>query len=415
MRDVGHRHLGDLAIHVLAPLRKRVLPGIDLLGGQPAVVHGHRHDLLLDRLVDDALGEEEGRKVRVRTARDAWMPVLDASVQGTGADSVAQRLEVFRQLFEITGHGQILIEGDAQGGTARGDYLHRGLSHNQEYGERIRHSHPVDAVAAGFAAAALTIATRASTPMTGRELTCIVDHAEGCTFTLEPDPSAEGPRHHRLDLSPRTGGPARDEVESGIRGLITDRRNDERGLAKHWGSWLTRQPVAYGAALRQVVVAGAREKDPRLVDVAISLLRDAGRIDMLHLFIRILTSPEWASMFGPIWPQPSVVAASCSAIARSLGHGGLTVESCTRSRLVVLADPDPEASWRTHLPEGAADAGSAFLVGMAMAIAQVAWLDWKDGGPEEVPRRLLESPRVRVDTLLDQALGDPTTGVVVER
>lgn len=415
MRDAGHRHAGDLAIHVLDPLRKRVLPGIDLLGGQPAVVHGHRHDLLLERIVDDAVGELAGRALRVRTARDAWLPVLEASVAGLGADTPTQRLDLFRQLFEITGHGQLLIEGDADGGTAVGDYLHRGLAHNRAYGDRVRHSEPVDSVAAGFAAAALTVASRAPVPLMARETACIVDQAESCTFVLEPDPEDAAPSREELDLSPQGSGPAQDEVETGIRGLVTDRRNDDRGLAEHWGSWLTRQPLAYSASLRQAVVAGAREKDPRLVEVAVGLLRDAARIDMLHLFIGILTSPEWSSMFGPIWPDPSVIAASCAAIGRSLGHGGLAVESCSRTRLVLTADPDPEARWRTHLSDEAEDAGSAFLAGSALAMAQVAWLDWTEGGPDDMPKRLLQPPRVRVRAASDQALGDAVTRIVVER
>lgn len=365
------------------------LPEQDLmfLAGQPAVYHCHHFNLFLDQTIDDALGAERSRALRMRAGREFAHLVITAVCDELHAQSPPARLQVAISLFKALGHGVLQFDADANGGTARGSHLHYGFAWHEKYGAQVTRRTPADGFAAGYAAAAVEVAFGLSLgSISGEEHTCIAMRAPACEFVLrrtdgvgDDAESAGTPvaveQTRSLLAAPENGlfEEIIQPISGGLKNFTAGVAGDERGLVQAFGVFVTMHLAGYYNRLSYDAVEMLRRESPHSVPVMEDLLRESGHVCVFNTFGGILLSPEWEALVGPVVDDPATIAAWSMAIARALGMGRWSIAEFDPGKRFVLRTSSSYESVYYRTRHGIAEQPVEYLLqGAALATAQLA-------------------------------------------
>lgn len=396
---------------------------LDFFAGAPMVYHCHHFNLFLDQTIDDALGPAEGQRVRIQAAQAAARQLLQGLVAATGARTPAERLELAQDTFRAIGHGRLRIQADRTGGSAEGEFLHYSFAWREKYGELIRRHHPVDAVAAGFAAAAIEIAFGEA--MHAEEHQCIAMEHARCSFRFHP---SSAPRiallsQDNIQTNAPTGGIAEERIASisaGLRQFLAGVSGDDRGLVSAFGVYVTRHLTNYYNNISYTAIDHVAGRSPALVPMLEGLLRESGQVCVFNTFGGILYSPEWDGMVGRIGGDLEEVVSSCCGIARALGFGSWAIGELSADRLVLQTGSEYESPYCTAALGRQCTGTSYFFQGAALAFMRL-WqaVDWRmrPALSQDLYNEMFRTgrPTWHVEQRQTLSAGDPISQVVVTR
>lgn len=368
------------------------MPGQDLmfLAGQPAVYHCHHFNLFLDQTIDDALGLEKSRVLRVRAGREFSHQVIAAVAEQAGAVSPPERLQLALSMFRGLGHGRLEIDADANGGTARGHFLHYGFAWHEKYGSRVTRKHGADAFAAGFAGGAVEVAySLPSGSIEVEETQCIAMRASHCEFSLRRSSTVDQPLAPitEADAQKVVGTPQNglfeeiiQPIAAGLKDFTAGVAGDERGLVQAFGVFVTMHLAGYYNRLSYDAIQMLETESPHSLPIMEELLRESGHVCVFNTFGGILLSPEWGALVGPLVDDPGTIAAWSMAIARSLGMGRWAISEFEPGKRMVMQTSSSYESVYYRTRHGLAKRPVEYLLqGAAVATAQLAHrVNWTD-------------------------------------
>lgn len=366
------------------------LPGQDLhfLAGTPYVYHCHHFNLFHDQTVEDALGTEASFQLRSCAAQSATYHLLSEVTRRQGAVTPAERLELAATLFAWMGQGHLELLGTAQGGRSRGSHLHYSLAWHEKYGTKVRRHQPVDAFAAGFAAAATEVAFGLPAgSLSARETSCFACRQPGCELELSANevPATCPPIVDRDAVAQQVGSiltgqeEARiTQIAAGLKEFVAGVHGDDRGLIQGFGLFITRHLASYYNETAYETIHQLEQRNPGLVPVLEALFGESGHVCVFYTFGNILLSPEWEGLVGPIRGEVEEVVSSCTAIARALGFGHWTIEELVpQKRLVLRCSSNYEAPFYRHRYGQSQRPRCYFFANAARAFMQLAHrVDW---------------------------------------
>lgn len=403
---------------------------LDFLAGSPVVAHCHHFNLFWDQTMDDALGEEAGRRVRTLAAHKASYRFLRALVDEVGATSPVERLRLAAAVFSAMGHGKLHLAVGRSGGLVRGEQLHYGFGWREKYGAAMRRSAPADAFATGFSAAATEVAYGLDPgSRRGQEERCIVDGSAGCNIRVTSHvgdpmlPLGVDPQSARDVLPPvDTTGLYEDQIApivSGLREFLSGVAGDDRGVIEAFGVLVTSNLADYyNHAAADVLEVIAREK-PGGVDAFRALLMEAGHACAFHTFGGVLASPEWEGMVGAPSGDPLEIAIGCVSLARALGFGRWSIESFEPGERLVMTSPGTyESLFSRLLAADGKNAVGGIFVGAGIGIMQLAHgVTWQPRPriDNALYLELAKTSPWRVEQDSSFAAGDPLDRIVVTR
>jgi hypothetical protein len=274
------------------------------LSDQLVFMQSHHHSLFLDQTVSDALGGE-GWAVRKQAAFESAHALLDATFKEQRIEGSKERLDAAAALFAAMGHGTLLFDVTAEGGMVRGDELYYGASFVEKYGKIVRNRRPVDSFAAGFSAAAASLAFPSDWGhFEAEEVACAAKGDSGCAFTLSRRP--ERPRigavvTRQVVASLPVKSPPLDAASSQYPQAIPTamrvlRRlaSDNAGTMRAFGARVAVVPIGYVNQITYDTMHLLENRTPELVPVYAALAREAAQVGAFYLLGGVLSSPEWA-------------------------------------------------------------------------------------------------------------------------
>ncbi|MCP3999067.1 MAG: hypothetical protein GY722_28990 [bacterium] len=365
------------------------LPGQDLkfLGSTPYVYHCHHFNLFHDQTVEDALGEEEGFVIRSRSAQSAAWQLLFDAVAKAGAATPAERLQLAAAIFPWMGQGRLELLADAQGGSVRGDHLHYSFAWREKYGSRVRRRFPIDAFAAGFAAAATEVAFGLSPgTLTSNEKSCFACRQPACSFEL--DRQGEGAPVEPVDREVflrHIDNPGEGleegriaEIAGGLNEFLLGVDGDQRGLVQGFGIFITRHLPGYYDQTAYETIHSIEEHSPQATPAVEELFGESGHVCVFYTFGNLLLSPEWEALVGPLGGEVEEIVTGCTAIARGLGFGHWTVADLEPDkRLVMHSSSNYESPFYLERYGLSEKPRCYFFANAARAIMQLAHqVDW---------------------------------------
>lgn len=370
---------------------------LTFLGSAPYVYHCHHFNLFHDQTIDDALGEEAGFQVKSRAAHRASRHLLADAVESLGDSTPAARLAAAQGVFSWLGHGKLQIGADASGGTAHGEYLHYSYAWREKYGRRVRRTQPMDAFAAGFAAAAVEVAFDLPAESMGVEETdCFVNKAPSCSFRLTPRQAAQSASPGDLVVPASTVQVGRAEIEPhlatpecgvqeeriatvarGLKDFVLGLDSDDTGLMQGFGVFVTRHLTAYYNATAFETLHRIERERPQMVPVVEELFGESGHVCVFYTLGNIMLSAEWEALAGAPSGNVADTVTSCVAICRALGFGHWTVAEVDDDRLVLRGSSNYEAPYYLARWGASETARSYFLASSARAMMRLAHgVDW---------------------------------------
>jgi len=401
---------------------------LTFLAGIPYVYHCHHYNLFHDQTIDDALGEEDGARIRTTAAHNAFRELLASAFAMSGATTPAERVSLASEVFAWMGQGRLSFDVTRGGGRARSPSLHYGFAWREKYGSRVKRDEPADAVAAGFAAATNELAfDLAIDAIACAEHRCLATRDAECEFTLTPGmghlsrPAVDEATVRRY-ISPPIPGADEDRIAAIASGLLEFMRGvqgDERGLVAAFNVFVTAHlPGYYNETVYEAVHHVERTAAAHVPAVE-ALMREAGQVCVFNTFGNVLLSPEWEGLVGPPTGVPSDVVAFCTAIARGLGFGHwLIAEYEPRKRLVIQATSNYEEPFYRARYGIAKKPRSYFVQGAALAIMLLAetvrWTDQPQLTNEYYIDLFRGKPRYRVEQTRCMARGEPLSEYVVD-
>jgi hypothetical protein len=336
---------------------RKVMPETNWLSaeGSQCLFHCHHYNLFHDQTIDDILGSAKGDALRREAAKVAFGTLFFRLASHAGLETSVDRLSAALETFRTWGHGRLMLDVSASGGTATGTHLHYGFSWLEKYGEKVRRTEPADAVAAGAAAGAMAASFNLSLDaVSGSETRCIAKRDPICEFRLEYGGNS-GAELQALEVSaverfqPRSSvvGLFEEEISrrtAKLQEFLSGVAGDERGLIGAFNVWVTLHLADYYCLTAFEAIRALEAKRPDAVGLGEALLREAGHVCVFNTIGNILLSPEYEALFGPLDGSPESIVIDCSAISRALGFGKwMPVEMKGKDRLVVLATATYEA------------------------------------------------------------------------
>ena len=394
----------------------------------PTVFHCHHFNLFWDQTIDDALGPELGTVIRTNAAREAFYDLLAGLAARMRIGRSDDMIALAQAAFHMAGQGSLMFNADGQGGEIIGEHLHYGVAWNEKY-SRVRRTHPADAVAAGFAAAAIELGYGAQRDSVRcREVECITLESSRCRFRAdiaEPGPLS-GPMTRTQvaqAVGPTFGGLYEDAIEpivAQLRHMTAGLVGDDRGLIQAFGLFVSELPTTYYSRAGYDGLRHLNRTAPGSVPVMHALLREAGHVCAFNTFGAIMSSPEWEALVGTPSGEHAQTIAGCLAIARALGMGHWCVTDFEAGRRLVLRTPSTyEASYFVSREGRATTPQCFFFQGAAVGIMQlIERIRW--GERPKFNQALYDSmfrnglPWQCVETQC-VAKGDPCCEVVVTR
>ena len=360
---------------------------LKLLGSAPYVYHCHHFNLFHDQTVEDALGQKEGFRVRSQAARRAAGHLLNDAVRLQGAGTPVEKLQLAASLFAWMGHGHLELQADSHGGRARGDHLHYSFAWREKYGSRVRRHFPIDAFAAGFAAAATEVAFDL-TPgsLSPTEESCFACREPGCKFDItEGSGSDSAPAVDSSTLQRHVHTPQKsiDEdtianITQGLNEFLIGVEGDERGLVQGFGIFITRHLSGYYDQTAYDTIHFIEKNAPQATTAVEALFGESGHVCVFNTFGNLLLSPEWEGMVGSVRGEVEEIVTSCTAIARGLGFGHWAIEELVPDqRLVMRSTSNYEFPFYLERYGKSEKPRCYFFANAARAIMQLAHrVDW---------------------------------------
>ncbi len=400
----------------------------NFLSDIPTVFHSHHFNLFWDQTIDDALGPKLSTALRANAAGESFYDILAGLALDLAVSTPDDMLELAQATFAAAGQGRLTFEVDERGGRVLGEHLHFSTAYNEKY-RRVRRRHGLDALAAGFSAAAIELAHGLQRDSVRcRELACAAIDAPRCEFKAEvgvPGPMT-GPMT-RTQFDDANGGPApglfqaeADAIVDGLGALVRTLAGDTRGLIRAFGVYMSELPTTYYNRAGYDGLRHVRRTAPELVPVMHTLMREAGHACVFHTFGSILTSPEWNLVAPAPTGEPELTLASSMAIARVLGLGYWTVrEYVAGARLVITTPATYEAAYFVNR-EGRASSPQCFffqgaVVGLMQLVERVDWPSRPTFDRAEYERLFRPGLPWRAEETTCVAQGDPCCEVVVTR
>ena len=420
----------------------RPVVGAGLLAVSDQIVLGatHHESVLLDQAVSDALGSE-GWAVRRQAAFDACFALIGAIAKRLGIEGDREILDLATELYATLGLGQIRFDITATGGEVVGSDLLFGGGHQERYGAKTKQRHQADAFAAGFAAAAASIAYPSDWGSFEADETRCVAKGDGvCLFSLSRRPLTFRPGDGltRADAEQLLGPdapPESDPLPMGrlTRDIVASCVASERGIIRISDCRFALLPASYRSQLTfdtlhllekraagrppaSAPQAGAANP-PRLGLLFLELAREASRAGMFQLLGSLFECAPIRDAFGSPTEDPHERVEQLSSIAGAVGWGPVSVlEYAPDERLVIGVSMTPEAVYYAARHGGTPQSRMPGLQGLAEAIFLLATaVRWGEENVSlELYRRLsLEGPDLSVEETRSILSGDRECEIVV--
>jgi len=398
----------------------------------------HHDSVLLDQAVWDALGSESWAVSR-QAAFSTSYRLLSSIATNLGIEGPQQVLDLAAELFAALGLGQIHFEVNAGGGGFTGEDLLFGGGFRERYGSRLLIKHRMDAFAAGYGAAATSVAFPSDWgTFEAEETSCVARGDAVCTFSLarRPDPQRSGHAVTRSDANELVPGEIDDETlgtdlaaRAAALDVMLSATSDDRGIVRltpdhgsiAHGTRVALLPVSYRGQLIFDALHLLERRTPTLAPLFISLVREATQAAVYLEVAEIDRSPGLLRLDRPATSDER--AMRFTAIASALGWGVFSVSEFVPERRLVLTTPvTPEAVYYTSRHGGAPGIELPGLQGVAGAIALLTHeasshaSAWERGTPrfEDYPEILRKAPEIRVEEIRSLVRGDAECEVVVE-
>jgi hypothetical protein len=401
---------------------------LSFLAEIPYIYHCHHYNLFHDQTIDDALGEDEGARIRTAAAHNAFRDLLSAVFERSGATTPVERIALASELFQWMGQGKLHLDVGAGGGRARSASLHYGYAWREKYGARVKRVEPADAVAAGFAAAATELAFGLpSDAIAVTERKCVATRDAECEFDLTPAmghpplPPVDEMAVRRYVVPP-VRGVDEDRIVAISQGLVefmSGVQGDERGLIAAFNVFVTAHLPGYYNETIYETVHRAERTAPSSVPAIEALMQQAGQACVFFTFGNVLLSPEWEGLVGPPTGVSSDVISFCTSIARGLGFGHWLVnEYEPRKRLVLQCTSNYEVPFYRSRYGVAKKPRSYFIQGAAQAMMVLAevvkWKERPQLSNDYYVDLFRAKPRYRVEQTKCLMRGDSISEYVVD-
>jgi hypothetical protein len=377
--------------------------GLLSLGDQLVTYQCHHHSLFLDQTVSDALGGE-GWAVRRQAAFEASHALLASFYAELGIVEPEERLELGAELFAAMGHGRLVFEITAEGGTVRAHDLHYGAGFREKYGARVKNRRPVDTFAAGFVSAAASLAFPSDWgTLEADEVACVARRDDLCVFALTRRPErprfgvvvtrqlverlpvdTSGAPGNVLRPSPVAARAAADLARLLHGSPVSPPRDggDDGGAFRAFGARMAMVPVSYSNQITFDTVHLIEKRSPELFPLVATLVREAARTGAFHLLGVVVASAAWRREHGAAALEPDVRLEQLVGLARALGWGAFEVEDFTPGRVLVLKSPmTHESAYYAARHGSAMRARLFFQQGLALGLMHLS--ESVDFGAEE--------------------------------
>jgi hypothetical protein len=385
----------------------------------------HHDSVLLDQAVWDALGSESWA-VRRQVAFDTSHRMLQTITKNLGIDAPAEILDLAQELFSALGFGQLRFFVNATGGEIVGEGLLFGAGFVERYGRELKVKHRMDAFAAGYGAAAASLAFPSDWgSFEADETSCVAKGDEVCTFALARRPEAlhTTTAVTRMDAKQLAGSP--DErasqadldvtAQAAALAFVLGSSSNEQGVLKALGGRLALMPVTYRAQLVFDTIHLIEKRSPALAPLFSTLVREASQTSAYMIIGELSSSAIIRENLAPTL-TPEDRAARYAGLASALGWGSFTVtEFVPHRRLVLAAQLTPEAVYYATRHGGAPRAEMPCFQGIAAAIALLA------SSPDQGPMTMAgyaalqkTGPRVRIEETRSLLRGDADCEALVE-
>jgi hypothetical protein len=401
---------------------------LDFVAQVPVSLHSHHFHLFWDQTIDDVLGKA-GIITRTHAAREAFHDLLEQLVVKLDVETPRDRLELASEAYAAFGLGRIILDVTRDGGLASAEQIHHGRGWLQKYGHRIRRRAPVDALTAGFAAAATEVAydlPRESIEAEERE--CIATLDRRCAIHLRPGALAPRKGSVLYDRYEGVVGPQREglyedkivEVARGLRAFAGGIHGDERGLAEVFGLLLARCPSTALFRAAAEAYQQARSVSADTAALTRALFREASHADTFYTVGGLLSAPEWETIVGSEPSEVEDVIWGGVAIVRAFGGGHWCIEKIDPGREVVIHTPStPESAYwmlREDKPsEGICHSTQGAVLGLTQLAHRVPWQERPEIGPELYDAWYRAGPSWRIEEPRCLAKGDPYCELIARR
>lgn len=434
----------------------RPIEGASLMTISDQLVIGstHHETVLLDQAVSDALGSESWA-VRRQAAFDASYSLIGAITKRLGIEGDREIIDLATELFATLGLGQLRFDISATGGEVIGSDLLFGGGYvertqafltaqgHEDQARTIKQRHQCDAFAAGFTAAAASIAYPSDWgSFEADETRCVAKNEGGCLFTLSRRPLTFQPGEglSRMDAEQLLGPdapPESDAIPIGrtTRDIVAACVANEQGIIRISDCRFALMPAAYRAQLtfdtlhllekRGAANAGRTAQKPndgragaRLSAIFLDLAREASRSGMFNLVGSLFECAPLRDVFGDPPTDPIERMEQLTSIAGALGWGPISVlEYTPGTRLVLGAAVTPEAVYYAARHGGTPNSRLPGLQGLSEALFLLASeVEWGERpiDPELYRRIALDGPDLMVDETRSILSGDRECEIVVQ-
>jgi hypothetical protein len=398
------------------------------LSDQLVCFQSHHYSLFVDQTISDALGGE-GWAVRRQAAFEASHALLTSVVADAGAQSAREKIELAGATFQAMGLGRMTFEVSAEGGVVRGEDLHHGLSFLEKYGGRARPKKPLDAFAAGFCAAAVSLAFPSDWGLFEAEETrCIGRGDDACTFALtrKPERMRFGTVIARATVEAMPVSLPEDattegtiEVAQAVSAMLDGLEADDRGRVRAFGVNLCLMPTSYTNQVVFDTMHLVERRTPELFAVFGALMGEAAQLGAFHILGGVLVSPAFRDAVGMPAPTAEGRLEQLLGIAQALGWGAIYAPSFVPGRSLVLRSPATHESIYYALRHGTTvRTRLTFLQGLALAMMQLLHrVDFDNPeplGPDSYSALFRSGTRFHVEETRSTVRGDGFCEVIVQ-
>lgn len=415
----------------------RPVAGAGLLAVSDQIVLGatNHESVLLDQAVSDALGSESWA-VRRQAAFDASFAMIHAITKRLGIEGDREIVDLATELFTTLGLGQLRFDISATGGEVVGSDLLFGGGYLERQGDgrapKLRHQ--CDAFAAGFVAAAASIAYPSDWgSFEADETRCVAKSDSLCLFSLSRRPLTFQPGDglSRSDAEQLLGPDAPPEsdpmpVGQTTRDILASCVASDRGIIRISDCRFALMPAAYRAQLTFDTLhllekrgqSAQRSPSAKLGSVFLELAREASRSGMFHLVGSLFECAPLRDAFGVPPEDPHERIEQLTSIAGALGWGPVSVlEYTPSSRLVLGVAVTPEAVYYAARHGGTPQSRLPGIQGLGEALFLLGTeVDWEAGIEPDLYRRVsLDGPELMVEETRSILSGDRECEIVVTK